>query len=166
MKTFLPLSAMVLLAVGGCTHIATPVDVHTQYVASTLVSPSCLIQCDLNGDGLIQYRLWPETATPSIEEPGAVVYGITESHGPLGDEDVPKDKKLELALAEDDLESDATAEYRCFTQCRGPQPARVMMAQPTMSGADDSAMVPAADSGTAPMAGNHESATSAEPMPY
>jgi len=167
MKTLLPLTAMALLAVGGCTRVATPVDVHTQYVANVLVSPSCLTQCDHNGDGLIQYRLWPGTETPSIEEPGALVYGITEDHGPLGDDVAEKDKKIEQDLAKDDPETDPYAEYRCWQQCRGPQPAMAMAAKPVMSTADDQTMVPVVDAGTASMSdGSKASSAESEPLPY
>ena len=166
MKTFLPLFAMALLVVGGCTRVATPVDVHTQYVANVLVSPPCLTQCDLNGDGLIQYRLWPGTETPSIEEPGAIIYGITEAHGPFSDEVAEKDKKIEKELAKDDPETDPYVEYRCWEQCRGPQPVMAMADKPAMSVADDKMMVPAADSSAASMDGESESAAKAEPLPY
>jgi len=155
---------MALLVVGGCTRIATPVDVHTQYVANTLVSPACLTQCDLNGDGLIQYRLWPGTETPSIEEPGAIVYGITEAHGPLGDDVAEQDKQVEKKLAEDDPETDPYAEYRCWQQCRGPQPAMAMASKPAMGVADDKGMVPAADSSAAPMA--DKPADETKSLPY
>lgn len=164
MKISLPLSAIALLVVGGCTRIATPVDVHTQYVANVLVSPACLTQCDHNGDGLIQYRLWPGTETPSIEEPGALVYGITESHGPLGDDAAKKDEKVEKELAKDDPEADPYAEYRCWQQCQGPQPAMAMAAKPTMTGADDKHRVPAADSSAAVM--TDKPAAKAEALPY
>lgn len=164
MKIFLPLSAFALLAVSGCTRIATPVDVHTQYVANVLVSPACLTQCDHNQDGLIQYRLWPGTETPSIEEPGALVYGITETHGPLGDEVAKKDEKIEKELAKDDPEVDPYAEYRCWQQCQGPQPAMAMTAKPATTADDDKGMVPAAESKTTVMA--DKPAAKVEPLPY
>jgi len=104
----------------GCSRIVDPVDVHTQYVAAVLVTPQCLTQCDLNGDGLIQYRLWPGTETPSVEEPGASVYGITEDHGPLSEEVAEKDQKIDQQRAKDDLETNRYAEIDCWQQCRGP----------------------------------------------
>jgi len=166
MKTFLPLFAMTLLAVGGCARIATPVDVHTQYVANVLVSPACLGQCDHNGDGLIQYRLWPGTETPSIEEPGAIVYGITEGHGALSDEVAEKDKKIEKELAADDPETDPNAEYRCWQQCAGPQPSMVMVAEPAMSATGGEAMLPAVDSTSMPDDTKASAEPEPEPLPY
>ena len=169
MKIFLPLFAMVLLAVGGCARIATPVDVHTQYVANVLVSPACLSQCDQNGDGLIQYRLWPGTETPSIQEPGAIVYGITQGHGPLSDEVLEKDKKIEKELAADDPETDPYAEYRCWQQCSGPQPGMVMAAEPAISAMDDEAMQPVGDSASTAedsMMDKPKASAEAQPLPY
>jgi len=148
MKTSLALLSITAaaVAVGGCTRVATPLDVHTQYVAKVLVTPQCLTQCDHNGDGLIQYRLWPGTETPSVEEPGAKIYGITEAHGPLSDEVAEKDKKIEQQLAADDPEENPYAEIKCWEQCRGPvmTSAAPMAEQPQHSGGE-SEMVPAAE---------------------
>jgi len=134
-RSFQFVAVLASLFVAGCAQkFALPIDVHTQYVAAVMVTPQCLTRCDLNGDGLIQYRLWPGTETPSVQDPGSFTYGITERHGALSESVAEQDKQVDELRSKDDLTSNPYLELDCWQQCRGPVMAAV--AVPAMTGED------------------------------
>jgi hypothetical protein len=122
-------------------RVSQPIDTHTQFVARTLVSPECLTKCDINGDGLIQYWLWPATALwpgtnltlSDKEDLEGQYYGIVAADLPTGanEQGVERQPERPVDGQSGDLEANANAEYECWQQCRGPGMVAAVPVAPT-----------------------------------